>query len=32
MTAKQILVAFLVIILIGLSIHEYWGPEVDYLL
>jgi hypothetical protein len=32
MTAQQTLVAFLFILLIGLSVHEYWQPQISALL
>lgn len=31
MTAKQAVVAFMVLLLVGLSVHEYWQPEVTAL-
>lgn len=32
MTPQQMLVAFMVVLLIGLSIHEYWQPQLSSIL
>lgn len=32
MTPQQAIIAFMLIVLIGLSIHEYWQPELNALL
>lgn len=32
MTPQQILVAFLLVLLIGLSVHEYWAPQIGGIL